>query len=124
MGSLLTLALVLVVLVKALPAARKQWQEDRAGAIRTAKIAGLFIVYWAAGLFLGTSLIPAHGGPESTIIALLLIFVFGWVLYGALWLLRLVPRYRELPEWLLRPGVADAVIVAPVAVSVVALLAI
>ncbi len=25
--------------------------------------------------------------------------MLGWIAYGTVWLIRLVPRYRELPDW-------------------------
>jgi hypothetical protein len=36
----------------------------------------------------------------------------GYILYGALTLMRLVPRYREPPLWLMRFGIADILLFA------------
>jgi hypothetical protein len=35
------------------------------------------------------------------------LFILGFILYGALTLMRVVPRYREPPAWLMRFGIAD-----------------
>ena len=34
----------------------------------------------------------------------------GFIFYGALTLMRVVPRYREPPAWLMRFGIADIVL--------------
>ena len=34
-------------------------------------------------------------------------FIVGFILYGGLTLMRVVPRYREPPAWLMRFGIAD-----------------
>ena len=42
--------------------------------------------------------------------ALLTGFILGFIFYGALTLMRVVPRYREPPAWLMRFGIADIVL--------------
>ena len=37
-------------------------------------------------------------------------FILGFIFYGALTLMRAVPRYREPPAWLMRFGIADIVL--------------
>ena len=34
----------------------------------------------------------------------------GWIFYGGLTLMRVVPRYREPPAWLMHFGIADIVL--------------
>lgn len=36
--------------------------------------------------------------------------MLAWVLYGALTLMRVVPRYRQPPAWLMRFGIADVLV--------------
>jgi hypothetical protein len=70
---------------------------------------GIYALYVALGFALFLLLAPAPGEAEPK--ALLLAgLVVGWILYGALTLTRVVPRYREPPRWLMRFGIADVVL--------------
>ena len=103
------LVLVVMVFVANLPAVMQQWRTDREGFIKTLWLMGIYALYVALGFALFLLLAPAPGEAEPK--ALLLAgLVVGWILYGALTLTRVVPRYREPPRWLMRFGIADVVL--------------
>jgi len=103
------LILVIMVFVANLPAVMQQWRTDRPGFIKTLWLMGIYALYVALGFAVLLLLLP--GGEASEGKALLLTGVIvGWILYGALTLMRVVPRYREPPRWLLRFGIADIVL--------------
>ena len=103
------LILVVMVLVANLPAVMQQWRTDRQGFIKTLWLMGIYALYVALGLALILFLLPGRDGTEAN--ALLLAgLVVGWIFYGALTLMRVVPRYREPPRWLMRFGIADLVL--------------
>lgn len=108
-GSLATLIVVMIVLVRTIPAVRKQWREDRPGFIKTLKIAGLYIVYCFAGLGLGFLVLPEPGSGNDAAAAIFTLFIVGWIFYGGLWLMRLVPRYKTIPAWIDKPGALDVI---------------
>ena len=77
--------------------------------IKTIWLLGLYFLYIGLGLAILFLLRPPAGTSESK--ALLLTgFVLGFVLYGGLTLMRVVPRYREPPDWLMYFGIADIVL--------------
>ena len=103
------LVLVVMVFVANLPAVMQQWRTDRPGFVKTLWLMGIYALYVALGFALFLLLAPAPGEAEPK--ALLLAgLVVGWILYGALTLTRVVPRYREPPRWLMRFGIADVVL--------------
>lgn len=55
-------------------------------------------------------LAPAQGGASDGKALLLTGVMVGWIFYGALTLMRVVPRYREPPGWLMRFGIADLLV--------------
>jgi hypothetical protein len=103
------LILIIGVLVANLPAVLEQWRTDRPGFIKTLWLMGAYALYVALGIGLLILLAPREGTSEGK--ALLLTGVMlGFIFYGALTLMRVVPRYREPPSWLMRPGIADVVL--------------
>ena len=103
------LILVIGVFVANLPAVMEQWRTDRPGFIKTLWLMGAYALYIALGFALLLLLAPREGTEAGK--ALLLTGVMaGWILYGALTLMRVVPRYREPPAWLMRFGVADLIL--------------
>jgi hypothetical protein len=98
-----------------LPALREKLRTDRAGVIKTLKLAGVYLLYVVAGI--GFVMVRLYFNPHMNGLAVL-VFLFAWVLYGVLWLTRTVPRYREIPGWIdKRFTVLDGVLVAIIAVS-------
>jgi len=112
MESLGVLAIVVAVLVANIPAVVQQWRADRPGVIKTLWLMGAYAIYVALGIAGLLLLVPeAPPGPEVKPLLLTGAMV-AWILYGALTLMRAVPRYREPPGWLMRFGIADIVLLA------------
>jgi hypothetical protein len=105
------LVLVIGMLVANLPAVMAQWRNDRPGFIKTLWLMGIYALYVALGIALLLLLAPAQGTSEGKALLLTGVMV-GWIFYGALSLIRLVPRYREPPAWLMRFGIADLVVLS------------
>jgi hypothetical protein len=103
------LILVTMVFVANLPAVMQQWRTDRPGFIKTLWLMGVYAVYVALGICLFLLIAPPPGEAEPKAL-LLTIVVVGWILYGVLTLMRVVPRYREPRRWLMRFGIADVVL--------------
>jgi len=104
------LILVVAVFVANLPAVMAQWRSDRQGSIKTLWLMGAYALYVALGLALLLLLAPAQGGASDGKALLLTGVMVGWIFYGALTLMRVVPRYREPPGWLMRFGIADLLV--------------
>ena len=104
---LLGLVLAVVTLVGVLPAVIRQYRTDRAGFWKTARQFGLYLAYLA--IVIGAMLWLVSGEKPSATRAMAAgAFGVTAIFYGALWLMRLVPRYRELPAFIDRfPGALD-----------------
>jgi hypothetical protein len=115
------LSLVIAVIVAQWPAVRRQWLEDREGAIKTVRLLAYYFAYLGVGLLVLLGAIHECGASQVKALAAAA-FMLGWVLLGAGWLIKVVPRYREVPAWLLTPvGVLDALALAVIAVSLAVL---
>ena len=101
--------LVVAVFIANLPDVMEQWRSDRPGFIKTLWLMGAYALYVALGIALLFLLAPAQGASEGKALLLTGVMV-GWVVYGALTLMRVVPRYREPPGWLMRFGIADLLV--------------
>ncbi|MGH6804461.1 MAG: hypothetical protein ACREC3_14010 [Methyloceanibacter sp.] len=102
------LILVIAVFVANLPGVMEQWRSDRPGFIKTLWLMAAYALYVALGLAFLLLLAPREPG-ESKALFLTGVMV-GWIFYGALTLMRVVPRYREPPSWLMRFGIADLLV--------------
>lgn len=100
------LIMALAIFLATLPKIRRQWIEDRAGTIKTLKLLVLYFLYAIFGIISLLFLIPSAGTSEAKALALTGAFVV-FLFYGLLILMRLVPRYREPPAWLMRFGILD-----------------
>ena len=103
------LILVVAVFVANLPGVMEQWRTDRPGFIKTLWLMGAYALYVALGIAFLLLLAPAQGASEGKALLLTGVMV-GWIFYGALTLMRVVPRYREPPRWLMRFGIADLLV--------------
>ena len=111
MEGLATLIVVVAVFVANLPALREQWRTDRPGSIKTIWMFGVYCLYVGLGIVVLLLLAPKTGGQGGGGKVLTLTgFMVGWIFYGGLTLMRVVPRYREPPAWLMRFGIADIVL--------------
>ncbi|ODA67894.1 hypothetical protein A7A08_01061 [Methyloligella halotolerans] len=113
MSELGILIAVLAVLIINIPAVLKQWREDRPGFIKTAWMLVLYIAYVGVGIWLFLEVLgPA--GSARTRVYLAVGFSLAWIAYGGLQLLRYVPRYREPPQFLMKPGALDVALLATI----------
>jgi hypothetical protein len=106
MEGLVVLLVVVAAFIANLPALPEQWRTDRAGSIKTIWMFGLYCLYVGLGIVVVLLLAP-KGGTSQGKALLLTGFILGFIFYGALTLMRVVPRYREPPAWLMRFGIAD-----------------
>jgi hypothetical protein len=110
MEGLGVLLVVVAAFVANLPALREQWRADRGGSIKTIWMFGVYLLYIGLGIVVLLLLAPKTGGEGGGKALLLTGFILGFIFYGALTLMRVVPRYREPPAWLMRFGIADIVL--------------
>jgi len=79
---------------------------------KSLRVLGGYAVFIAAGLFITVRLMPRVEGSQAGALTLTL-FMLSWVALGALWLMRLAPRLKEPPEFLMRPwGALDWALIA------------
>jgi hypothetical protein len=110
MEGLATLIVVVAVFVANLPALRERWRTDRTGSIKTIWMFGVYLLYVGLGIVVLLLLAPKTGGEGGDKALILTGFIVGWIFYGGLTLMRVVPRYREPPAWLMHFGIADIVL--------------
>jgi len=113
MEGLGVLLVVVAAFVANLPALRENWRTDRAGSIKAIWMFGVYLLYIGLGIIVVLLLAPREGGHEDKA-PYLTGFIVGFILYGALTLMRVVPRYREPPAWLMRFGIADIVLLGAI----------
>lgn len=102
----LGLVLVLGALAASIPACVNQYRRDPAGFWKSLRLLGAYFLYVFAGVGLVLALLS---GPQSeTTAAAATVFAVAFILYGGLWLTRMVPRYREVPAFIDKfPGALD-----------------
>ena len=109
MQSLGLIVVVLAVMIANMPAAIQQWRADKASVVKTLWLAGAYVLYVALGIWFVLGFmapVGTEGGKALLAVGLLL----SWIFYGVLTLMRVVPRYREPPQWLMHFGVVDVVL--------------
>jgi hypothetical protein len=111
MRNLWPVAMMLAIIAANTPALMRQWRDDRAGSIKTIWLLLAYLAYCglAAWLVIWLAAWNAPAGNAWKALALTVAAV-GFIFYGALTLMRVVPRYREPPAWLMRFGLADILI--------------
>jgi hypothetical protein len=121
MTTWMQLTLVMIVLGAQVPALRRQWLEDRQGAIKTFRLLIYYLIYVGVGIAILTATLPEGRGTDIQALAGIG-FILGWILLGGSWLIKVVPKYRTVPAWLLKPvGIPDVIGLAMVVVSLFAL---
>ena len=94
------LGLILVVygVARWYPACRDQYRRDRAGFWKTVRLFAVYLVFLFANIAVMVWLLS---GPPPSLPRAIAAGVFGIaaIFYAGFWLMRIVPRYRELPAW-------------------------
>ena len=75
-----------------LPALREQWRTDRAGSMKTIWMFGVYLLNIGLGIVVVLLLAPKAGGAGGDKALLLTGFILGFIFYGALTFMRVVPR--------------------------------
>jgi hypothetical protein len=110
-GPVLELGTLAAGLMASLPALNRYWREDRTGFVKTLSLMAVYLVYGAAGIGITIALVTGPSPPDKAVA--LAAFLLTWILYGALWLTRSVPRHTPLPRWISEGfGLVDAVLIA------------
>lgn len=112
MNRLWPVLMMIGVIAANFPALREQWRTDRAGSIRTIELFLVYLVYCliGGGLVIWLATHAHESGASPWAVVALTVGIVGWIFYGALTLARAVPRYRELPGWMARFGLADVLL--------------
>ncbi|ADJ25011.1 permease [Hyphomicrobium denitrificans ATCC 51888] len=98
MGPLFAILTAALSFAMSIPPAVEQYRRDRKGFWQTLRWMGVYALYIAVGI--GVLMLSAEGPQPPTKAALATLFMLTWIAYGMVWLIRKVPRYRELPAWL------------------------
>lgn len=121
LSGLSKVVLFLAVFAAAIPALRRQWQTDRAGFLKSAKVFSGFLVFSAVGIAILLALVPEPAPPGSRhnmLVFALIACLLGWIFLGALWLARLMPRYQNVPAWVdHRFGPLELTLIATIALA-------
>ena len=97
------------IVIAQIPALRRQWLEDRAGAIKSWRLLAYYFLYLIVGVVALITPMRRGGAPEYVTLAAV-VFFLGWLLLGVSWLIKLVPKDKPVAAWLLRPvGPLDVV---------------
>ena len=94
----LGLILVLCIVARWYPACREQYRQDPAGFWKTVRLfaAYLVVLFATIGVMVWLLSGPSPSLPRAFAAGL---FGIAAIFYAGFWLMRIVPRYRELPAW-------------------------
>ncbi len=82
---------------------------------------GLYIVHVTVGLFIILAFSGSGAQSRPHVVPLMIVFFLAWILFGAIWLLRLVPRNTPLPSLIGdRFNMLDAALLAGAALALAA----
>jgi len=109
MGKFGLLLVIIAAFAVNLPALLEQWRRDRRRFVKSLWLMGAYGLYVALGFGLLLLLVPRE--PSEAKAFFLTPFIVGWIVYGALILMRVVPRYREPTHWLTHFGLADLLLI-------------
>ncbi len=97
MGPLFATLTAALSFALSIPPAVEQYRRDRKGFWQTLRWMGVYALYVAVGIAI--LMLPVDGPQPPAKAALATLFMLTWIAYGMVWLIRKVPRYRELPAW-------------------------
>ncbi len=108
-AEIFSLILVLLGVAAAVRDAAQAWRQDRGAVLKTLPLMAVYLVYGATGIYVTVRLLD---GPQpSDRAAALTAFLVAWILFGIVWLMRIIPRTGPLPAWIgERFGFADFVL--------------
>ena len=94
----LGLILVLSILTGSMPAVIDQYRRDRAAFWKTLRLFGVYLVFVFVSIGVLLWLLSGRSPslPRAFAVGL---FGIAAIFYAGFWLMRIVPRYRELPAW-------------------------
>lgn len=98
MGPLFAILTAALSFAMSIPPAVEQYRRDRKGFWQTLRWMGVYALYVAVGIAILTQ--SADGPQPPAKAALATLFMLTWIAYGMVWLIRKVPRYREVPAWI------------------------
>ena len=94
----LGLILVLYIVARWFPACREQYRRDRAGFWKTVRLFAVYLVFLFVNIAVMLWLVSGPAPSPARAVAAGA-FGLGAIFYAGFWLMRIVPRYRELPAW-------------------------
>ena len=104
------LILPLIVLALAIQQIRSDSRITRSFAVHSIIAAVGYLSFAVLGVLVLFAARPEWPSDGSALFAI--IFWLCWLAYGTVWLIRLAPRLREPPHWLLRPfGIIDWILI-------------
>jgi hypothetical protein len=104
------LILAVSVFFGVLPAVRRQYRTDPEGFWKTVRVFAYYLGFIALGIFFTLWLLSGGDRPSPQRAVAAFVFAMSYIFYAAVWLARVVPRYKELPPWFDRfPGALDYV---------------
>jgi uncharacterized membrane protein len=113
---ILGLVLSVIGVVTGIGAVVEQYRSNPRAVVRSLQLMAIYIVYAGLGIAFAALVLP---GPQSSeTAATAVVFIFAWIGFGLLWLLRLVPREAPLSPWIARRwSLPDYALVAVIVVT-------
>ena len=116
-GEYATLIAVLVALGFAVRQMRTDPRITRAFTRKSLVAAGGNLLFCALGFGIFLSLLQIAGGEHAALFVFAFFLI--WIAFGVIWLIRIAPRLREPPAWLMRRwSILDWCIIAAAVASV------
>lgn len=121
-ASLSTLLAALAIVAVTLPKTIQMYRKDRAGFVKSMKLAGVYMAYCSVAIGIMLLLVDSKTAtPPQTRAMVLTAFMLIWIMYGGIWLARLLPRHEQIPSWLeRRPSFVDYAFIAAIVGSLAA----
>jgi hypothetical protein len=95
-----TLVAVLLALGIALRQIRTDPRVTKAFTKKTLVAAGGYLLFCALGFGIFLALLQIAGGAHAALFVFAFFLI--WIAFGVIWLIRIAPRLREPPAWLMR----------------------
>ncbi|MFT3732562.1 MAG: hypothetical protein QM780_14280 [Hyphomicrobium sp.] len=99
-GEVIGILVSIISVAAGLPEVYRQYQKDPRGFWKTIRLMGAYCLYGSVGIALLLLSLDGPQPPDKAGAATA--FMILWIIYGALWLVRLAPRQTPLPGWVAR----------------------